>query len=54
MKMRHEIDSLRKELSSAFTESHKLKKNITKTKREAESQNKDYVSGKKVSEEVNN
>ena len=49
-----EIDSLRKELTSATGEVYRLKKNIGKTKKEAEYQNKDYIVGKKISEEANN
>lgn len=53
-KMRTEIDSLRKELTSAGGEVFRLKKHIIKTKREAETHNKEYVVGKKVYEESNN
>ena len=53
-RMRREIDGLRKELTSAEGEVTRLKTNIKKTKREAENQNKDYIVGKKVSEESNN
>lgn len=52
--MRKEIDTLRKELASAESEVVKLTKNIKKCKREAEGQNKEYVMGKKVSEDLNN
>jgi len=41
-------------LTSANGEIDKLKKKIKRTKREAENQNKDYVLGKKVSEEASN
>lgn len=52
--MRQEIDGLRKELSSSSTEVVVLKKNIGKTKRDAETLNKDYIVGKKVAEEASN
>lgn len=45
---------LRKELTSAIGEVDRVKKGIKKAKREAENQNKDYVVGKKISEEANN
>jgi chromosome segregation ATPase len=53
-KMRHEIDVLRKELTSAIGEVDRIRKGIKKAKKEAESQNKDYIVGKKVTEEANN
>ena len=52
--LRREIDGLRKELTSADNEVFKLKSNIKRAKKEAESQNKDYVIGKKISEEATN
>jgi hypothetical protein len=53
-KMRKEVDVLRKELSSAIMQVFNLNKNIKKAKKEAENQNKEYVIGKKISEESNN
>lgn len=53
-KMRQQIDVLRKELTSAINEVQRVKKNIKKAKKEAELQNKDYIIGKKFSEEANN
>ena len=52
--MRKNIDTLRKELTSSSNEVNGLKKNIGKTKKEAESQNKEYVMGAKIAEEANN
>ena len=52
--MRSEIDSLRKEISSAQYEVFKLTSNIKKAKKEAESQNKEYIVGKKIYEEASN
>lgn len=52
--MRREIDVLRKELTSAEGEVFRMKNNIKKAKREAENQNKEYIVGKKISEEGNN
>ena len=52
--MRQEIDVLRKELTSATGEVTRIKKNIKKAKSGAENQNKEYVLGKKISEEASN
>lgn len=53
-KLRKDIDVLRKELTSANSEVERIHKKTKKAKKEAELQNKDYVLGKKVSEEANN
>jgi hypothetical protein len=53
-KLRHEVDVLRKELSSAIGEVERIKRGIKKAKKEAEGQNKEYILGKKFSEEANN
>jgi hypothetical protein len=45
---------LRKELTSAIGEVDRIRKNIKRAKKEAENQNKEYVVGKKVSEEASN
>lgn len=52
--MRGEVDSLRKELSSALLEINGLDNNIKKTKKVAEKQNKEYVIGNKIAEEATN
>jgi hypothetical protein len=54
LKMRGEIDMLRKEMTSAGVEIDTLKKSIKRNKREAEQQNREYIMGKKVAEEANN
>jgi chromosome segregation ATPase len=54
LKMRKQIDGLRKELTSANHEVNRIEKTIKRTKREAEGQNKEYVVGKKIYEEANN
>lgn len=54
IKLRQEIDGLRKELQSSQNQVGNLKKNIGKTRRDAENQNKDYIVGKKVAEEAHN
>ncbi len=54
MKHRKDIDVLRKELTSANQEVERITKKTKKARKEAELQNKDYVLGKKVSEEANN
>ena len=53
-KLRQEVDVLRKELSSAIGEVDRIKKGIKRAKKEAEGQNKEYILGKKFSEEANN
>jgi hypothetical protein len=45
---------LRKETTSATNEIDNLKKFIKRNKKEAESQNKEYIMGKKIAEEANN
>jgi chromosome segregation ATPase len=54
LQLRKQIDSLRKELTSAQNECKKLNKSINRTKRDATTQHTDYVNGKRLAEETNN
>lgn len=54
LQLRKQIDSLRKELTSAQNECKRLNKSINRTKRDATTQHTDYVNGKRLAEETNN
>jgi hypothetical protein len=52
--LRQKIDMLRKELTSSKGECSRYDKQIKKSRREAENQNKDYQAISKIAEETNN
>jgi len=53
-KLRSQVDCLRKELTSSKDECFRYEKQIKKSRKEAESQNKDYQAVSKIAEETNN
>ena len=52
--LRKQIDMLRKEITSSKQECQRYQKQINRSRRDAEIQNKDYQAVSKIAEETNN